>query len=353
MADSGTGERTEKATGKRRQEARDKGTVPKSAEVSSAVVLIAGMTLLVGTSGLMARKLAENTGYLLGQAHILGPINVYAAQELLSGSFWPTAAALAPLVLGVLVASVWGNIAQFGFQFRPQAMGLQFERLDPVSGMKKFFKATAAFDLAKNLIKITLVGFLAWKTIDGLMDTIVGSSLLGLPAIVATGKAAFIKLIAKLLAFCVVLALIDWVWQKWRYEENLKMSKYEVKQEAKDYEGDPQIKARIRGMQYEAFRKRMIAAVPTADVVVTNPTHFAVALKYEPGSPAPKVVAKGADHLAGIIRRLARENRVPVIENKPLARALHAQVEVGQYVPESLFQAVAEVLAYVYRLKRS
>lgn len=353
MADGGTGERTEKATGKRRQEARDKGTVPKSQEVSSAVVLIAGLSLLVATSGLLARRLAENTGYLLGQAHILGPVNVYAARELLEGSFWSVAAALAPLVLGVLLASVWGNIAQFGYQFRTQAMAFQFERLDPVSGMKKFVKVTAVFELVKNLLKILLVGFLAWKTIDGLMESLVSSSLLEVPGIVAIGKSAFIRLAATLLAFCAVLALIDWFWQKWRYEENLKMSKYEVKQEGKDYEGDPQIKARIRGMQYETFRKRMMTAVPTADVVVTNPTHFAVALKYEPGSPAPKVVAKGADHLAGIIRRLARENRVPVIENKPLARALHAQVEVGQYVPESLFQAVAEVLAYVYRLKRS
>lgn len=353
MADSGTGERTEKATGKRRQDARDKGTVPRSQEVSSAVVLISGLTLLLATSGLLSRRLTENVGYLLGQAHVLGPVNIYAAQELLAGSFWSTAWALAPLTLGVLIAAIWGNIAQFGFQFRSKAMGFQFDRLDPVSGMKRFFKATAAFELVKNLLKITLIGFLAWKTIDGLMERLVGTSLLEVPGVVATGKAAFIALIAKLLAFCVLLALIDWFWQKWRYEENLKMSKYEVKQEAKDYEGDPQIKARIRGMQYEAFRKRMMAAVPTADVVVTNPTHFAVALKYEPGSPAPKVVAKGADHLAGIIRRLARESRVPVIENKPLARALHAQVEVGQYVPESLFQAVAEVLAYVYRLKRS
>jgi flagellar biosynthesis protein FlhB len=353
MADSGTGERTEKASGKRRQEARDKGTVPKSQEVSSAVVLIAGMTLLVATSGFLGRRLVEDAGYLLGQSHVLGPINGYAARELLSGSFWSTAAALAPLVLGVLIAAVWGNIAQFGYQFRTQAMAFQFERLDPVSGMKKFVKPTAAFELVKNLLKILLVGFLAWKTIDGLMEAVVSSALLEIPAIVAIGKSAFIRLVATLLAFCVVLALIDWFWQKWRYEENLKMSKYEVKQEGKDYEGDPQIKARIRGMQYEAFRKRMMAAVPTADVVVTNPTHFAVALKYEPGSPAPKVVAKGADNLAGIIRRLARESRVPVIENKPLARALHAQVEVGHYVPESLFQAVAEVLAYVYRLKRS
>lgn len=353
MADSGTGERTEKATGKRRQEARDKGTVARSAEVSSAVVLVAGMTLLVASSGFMARRLCDTAGYMLGQAHILGPINVFAARELLSGSFWPVAGALAPLFVGVLVASLWGNIAQFGFHFSPQAMQVQLDRLNPVSGMQKFFKATAAFEVVKNLLKIGLVSLLAWTTISGLMNGLVGTALLSLPAIVATGKAAFVKLVVKLLMFCVVLALVDWFWQKHRYEESLKMSKYEVKQENKDYEGDPQIKARIRGMQYEMFRKRMIAAVPTADVVVTNPTHFAVALKYEAGSPAPKVVAKGQDHLAGIIKKLARESRVPVLENKPLARSLYAQVEVGQFVPESLFQAVAEVLAYVYRLKRA
>jgi flagellar biosynthesis protein FlhB len=353
MADSGTGERTEKATGKRREEAREKGTVPRSQEVSSAVVLIAGLTLLLASSGFMSRRLCDNAGYLLGQAHILGPTNVYAARELLEGAFWPVVTALAPLVLGIMVAGVWGNVAQFGFHLSPKAMQLQFDRLNPVSGMQRFFKPQAGFDLLKNLVKITLVAFLAWKTISGLLDTIVGASLLSLPGIVATGKAAFVKLIVKLLIFCAVLALGDWIWQKWRYEENLKMSKYEIKQENKDYEGDPQIKARIRGIQFEAFRKRMLAAVPKADVVVTNPTHFAVALKYEPGSPAPKVVAKGQEHLAGIIKKLARENRVPVIENKPLARALYAQVEVGHYVPESLFQAVAEVLAYVFRLKRS
>jgi flagellar biosynthetic protein FlhB len=353
MADSDTGERTEKATGKRRDEARDKGTVAKSAEVSSAVVLIAGMTLLVASSGMMTRHLCESTGYMLGQAHILGPINVYAARELLSGSFWPIAVAMAPLLVGVVAASVWGNVAQFGFHISPRAMELQLDRLNPVSGMKKFFKATALFEVVKNVVKIGLVTLLAWTTINGMMESIVGTALLSLPAIVATGKVAFIKLVAKLLLFCAALALADWFWQKHQYEENLKMSKYEVKQEAKDYEGDPQIKARLRGLQYEMFRKRMMADVPTADVVITNPTHFAVALKYEAGSPAPKVVAKGQDNLAGIIRKLARDSRVPVLENKPLARALFAQVEVGQYVPESLFQAVAEVLAYVYRLKRS
>jgi flagellar biosynthetic protein FlhB len=157
----------------------------------------------------------------------------------------------------------------------------------------------------------------------------------------------------KLLLFMVVLGVIDWFWQKNRYEENLKMTRQEVKKENKDLEGDPQIKARVRALQFEMVRKRMLADVPTADVVVTNPTHFAVALKYTPGAAAPKVVAKGQDHVAQIIKKVARQARVPIIENRLLARSLHKQVEVGAGIPESLYQAVAEVLAYVYRLKRA
>ena len=150
-----------------------------------------------------------------------------------------------------------------------------------------------------------------------------------------------------------VLAVGDWTFQKWQHEDKLKMSKQEVKEESKDTEGDPQIKARIRGLQLEASRKRMLSDVPGADVVVTNPTHFAVALRYTPGDAAPRVVAKGADHLAATIKRIARENRVPVLENKPLARALYREVKVGMAIPESFYQAVAEVLAYVYRLKKA
>ncbi len=209
------------------------------------------------------------------------------------------------------------------------------------------------FELLKNLLKIALIALLALWTIKGLMGTLVGTALLPVPEVVAVGKSGFIRLMIRLLAFMILLAAIDWAWQKYQYEENLKMSKYEIKQESKAQEGDPQIKARIRGLQFEMARKRMLADVPKADVVITNPTHFAIAIRYEPGSAAPVVLAKGQDHLAAVIRKIARGARVPVIENKPLARALYRQVEVGKRIPESLFQAVAEVLAYVYRLKKA
>jgi flagellar biosynthetic protein FlhB len=157
----------------------------------------------------------------------------------------------------------------------------------------------------------------------------------------------------QLAAMLSLLAALDWAFQKWQHEENLKMTLQEVKEENKDMEGDPQVKARIRAIQMETARKRMLADVPKADVVVTNPTHFAVALKYAEGEAAPRVVAKGQDLLAQTIKRIARDHRVPVIENKPLARALHKHVKVGAFIPDDLYQAVAEVLAYVYRLKRS
>jgi len=316
-------------------------------------MLIVGIVLLLGSSGHFARVLGRNATYLLGQAHILRPTNTYGVRELMASNVEVLAAAVAPVVLGILIAAFYSNVLQFGFRFTSKAMQLQTDRLNPVSGMKKFFQAQAAFEAVKNVVKIGLIALLAYLTITGLGDRLNSAALLPLPAVVSFGKAAFIKLMAKLLFFCLVLAVVDWAWQKHRYEENLKMSKYEVKQEHKDYEGDPQIKARVRGLQYEMHRQRMISAVPTADVVVTNPTHFAVALKYQPGGSAPIVVAKGQDHLAQIIKKIARESRVPVIENKSLARALYAQVEVGKLIPESLYQAVAEVLAYVYRLKKS
>ena len=242
---------------------------------------------------------------------------------------------------------------QIGFHASAKALAFRTEKLNPLTGMKRFFQATTYFDMAKHFLKILIIGLLAWGTIQGLMGHLVSYAVLPLPEIVSLARTDFTRLMVKLLLFTGVLGVIDWFWQKHRHEENLKMTRQEVKKENKDIEGDPQIKARVRGLQYEMARKRMLTDVPTADLVVTNPTHYAVALKYASGAMAPKVVAKGKDHVAAMIKKVARQARVPVIENKPLARALHKQVEVGAGIPESLYQAAAEVLAYVYRLKKA
>jgi flagellar biosynthetic protein FlhB len=353
MAEENGAERTEKATVKRREQARDRGQVARSTEVTSAVLLIAGMTVLVAGSGHFTKVLGRNTSYLLSQAHHLDPANRVGLGEMVSGNLEVLLAALAPLLLAVMVAAIGANVMQVGFHASSKAIAFRTEKLNPFTGMKRFFQKTTYFEMVKNLLKIAVIGLLAWATISGLMGPLTAAAVQPLSEIVSLAKADFVHLMIKLLLFMVVLGVIDWFWQKNRYEENLKMTRQEVKKENKDLEGDPQIKARVRALQFEMVRKRMLADVPTADVVVTNPTHFAVALKYTPGAAAPKVVAKGQDHVAQIIKKVARQARVPIIENRLLARSLHKQVEVGAGIPESLYQAVAEVLAYVYRLKRA
>ena len=353
MSEDSGAEKTEAASGKRKEEARKKGQVAKSQEVSGALLLLVGMTLLVGSSSHFAKVLGNNTSYLLSQAHVLRTLNQFGVRELLSSNLEVMALALGPLFLGVLVTSFGANVMQFGLHLSPEAMSFKTEKLNPISGVKKFFAKQAFFDLLKNLVKIIIITMLATAVIRSMAEELYSLPLLSLPGIVYLGKISFVKLMATLIFFTAIIAVVDWFWQKHSYEESLKMTKQEVKEEAKDIEGDPQIKARIKGMQYEMSRKRMLADVPTADVVVTNPTHFAVALKYVPGSAAPMVVAKGQDHIAQTIKKIARKARVPVIENKPLARSLYRQVEVGKAIPESLYQAVADVLAYVFRLKKA
>lgn len=353
MAEDVGGERTERATGRRREQARRKGQVARSQEVNGAVLLLVGMAVLVASGGHFVRVMGRNAAFLLGESHALQAAGFGGVRELLVANLEVLVTALAPLLLAVVVTAFGANVMQVGFHASAEALAFRAEKLNPITGMKRFFRKTMFFDLVKNVVKISLIALLAWWTISGLIAELASTPLVSVPGVVAAGKGGFVKLMARLVAFAALIALLDWFWQKHQYEENLKMSKYEVKQEFKELEGDPQIKARIRGLQFEMARKRMLADVPTADVVVTNPTHYAVALKYEAGGAAPTVVAKGQDHLAAVIRKIARKSRVPVIENKPLARALYRAVEVGKTIPEDLYQAVAEVLAYVYRLKKA
>ena len=352
MADESSGEKTEKATGKKREDAREQGQVAKSQEVSGAILLFFGFSILLMSSGHFVRTLGGNASYLFSQSHILRPDNPLGMQEMFAANVEVLVTALGPLLLGVLVAGIGANVMQVGLKWSSKSLEFKADNLNPISGLKKYFQKDMYVDLLKNLFKVSLIGIIAFYGIKRMFGDLNSSALLTLPAIVALGKISFIKLMAQLLAFTAFLAIVDWFWTKYRHEEKIKMSKHDIKQENKDMEGDPQIKARIRAQQFEMSRKRMLADVPTADVVVTNPTHFAVALKYVPGSPAPMVVAKGQDNIAQIIKKTARKARVPIIENKPLARSLYRQCEVGQQIPESLFQAVAEVLAYIFRLKK-
>ncbi len=351
MAEGQTGERTEKATPRRRQEARKKGQVARSNELNGTILLLVGMSVLLLSAGHFRRLLAQNSAYLFSQAHVLRADNLFGIQEILVENLELMGKVLAPLAGAILIAGVAANVMQVGFHVSTQAMAFKLEKINPLKGMKRFFQKKTFFELGKNVLKIGLIGLLSYAAITSVLSQLTAAPLLSLPAIVAMGKVSFIKLMATLLGFMVLLAVMDWTFQKHQHEQSLKMTKTELKKELKDIDGDPQLKARIRGIQLEMARKRMLADVPTADVVVTNPTHYAVALKYKPGDPAPKVVAKGKDQLAEKIKKIARRSRVPVIENKPVARALYKTAKIGQLVPESLYQTVAEILAYVYRLR--
>ncbi|MEZ4388745.1 MAG: flagellar biosynthesis protein FlhB [Candidatus Krumholzibacteriia bacterium] len=353
MAEETAGERTESATPRRREKAREKGQVARSQEVSSFFVLLAGVGVLIATGPWCLEQLGRATGYLLGQAHYLAPSDARGVAYLLRGNVQVLLTVILPLAGVVLVAGVGAGIMQVGLKVTPDAMGFKWSRLNPISGIGRFFKKRTFFELLKNLLKVGVIALLATLVIRRLLPELTATAPLPLDAILAIATSSYQSLMLVLLGFLALLAIMDWIFQKQEYEGELKMSKQELKEEHKEIEGDPQIKARIRAQQYEMARKRMLADVPRADVVVTNPTHLAIAIRYQAGSAAPVVLAKGADHLAARIREIAREHRIPVIENKPVARALYAEVEVGRMIPERLFQAVAEILAYVYRLKKA
>lgn len=350
MADGSNGqERTESATPKRRQKAREEGNVPRSTEVASVVVLAAGLIGL-GTFG---RSMTERAAtYLYGQfagvaAVRLDPGSTVAFATEAAGT---TAKILAPLMLLVIVAGIGANVAQNGIMLSSKPLVPKFDRVSPQTGLKRIFSKRSLVELLKSILKLMIVGAIIswslWRTPDTLMPLATVGMYQGYGIILA-----LVFRMAATGAFALaVLAILDFFFQRWDYEQQMKMSRQEVKDEHKQSEGDPQLKSKIRSRQMDMSRRRMMEDVKTADVVVTNPIHFAVALKYDTETMvAPKIVAKGARLLAKRIRDVARQAGIPIVENPPLARALFKAGKVGGFVPISLYQSVAELLAFVYR----
>jgi flagellar biosynthetic protein FlhB len=351
MAEDSDLERTEPASPQRLEKAREEGDVPRSRELSTCAVLFAaGMSLwmmgdwivkdlskLLTKSLSFERELAFDMRLLLNQV-ILSITDVFVL--------------LSPLALVFIVAAVASPVLIGGWLFSTQALAPKFSRLNPISGFANLFSSNAGIELLKAILKTILVGILAYLVVMKQKEAMFG--LVAEP--LNQGGAHLGRMLGvsflSIVAGLVLIAAIDAPYQMWHYAEKLKMTLQEVIQESKEANGNPQIKAKIRQQQREMAKRRMMAEVPTADVVVTNPTHFSVALKYdEQGSGAPRVVAKGADVVAAKIRELAKENSVPILEAPPLARALYKHTELGDQIPEKLYSAVAEVLAYVYQLK--
>lgn len=349
--DSGM-DRTEKPTPKKLADARKKGQIAQSREIPSALILLTSLAVFFFGGHAMAKKLADLMQVSfrnLGGGWIE---NAGSVSQMMGWLFDQTMSLLMPMMIALLVTGIVANVAQFGFNLKEDLMAPDFKKLNPISGVKRLISLKSFVELMKSIFKISFVGLIAYLMLR--------KELITIPALIhmeVIDTAAYMGEVAFKIAFFVclglmVLATADFAYQRWQHQKDLMMTKQEVKEERKQSDGDPQVKSRIRSMQMEMAQRRMMEAIPTADVVITNPTHFAIAIKFDPEEmTAPQVVAKGADYIALRIREIATENDVPLVENKPLARTLYRSTEIGDFIPEELYRAVAEVLAYVYRLK--
>ncbi|MDR3090156.1 MAG: flagellar biosynthesis protein FlhB [Desulfobulbaceae bacterium] len=350
MAEESSGERTESPTSKRRDDFRKKGQVAQSREAQTAAIFTMGLLFWIfymptfwhGLLDLL-RHIFQNIDSFNGAD--AATVNLFVFLVLRS------AILVAPLFCFIVLVAFFATFLQIGWLVTATPLMPDLKKLDPISGMGRFFSKRSLLEVVKSMAKVLLIGWLAFSTVEGrfgeallLIDASIGATVSYLAQ-------TAILIMAKVCAIMIVLAAIDIFFVRFEMEEKMKMTKQEVKEEYKETEGDPHIKAQIRSIQQAMARKRMMAEVPKADVVITNPTHYAVAIRYKPDEmAAPTVIAKGMDILAEKIKEVARENQVPIVENPPVARYLH-KLDLGATIPEEMFKAVAEILAHVYSLK--
>ena len=351
MAEESDLEKTEEPTGRRIEQAREKGQVPHSRELGTFLVLIvAGAAFWMMGSWFFQRSLAiARKGFTIESRYMREPdLMLVRLGELSSDALY----AFSPLLGLLLLAAVLPPFFLNAWVFAPKALVPDLNRLNPLSGLGRMFSWNSLMELGKAVLKATLIGgvaaLLIWKERDEIFGLLAEPLESGLAHAGHLITFSFLMMVAAL----VIVVAADVPFQLWQYFDKLKMTKEEVKQEMKEMMGDPHVKGRIRSLQMQAARKRMMAAVPEANVVVTNPTHYAVALSYKAGMTAPKVVAKGRGAIALKIRELAAEHRVPLMEAPPLARALYKHTDIDAEIPSALYNAVAEVLAYIYQLSQ-
>ncbi len=346
-----SGEKTEKATPKKRQETRKKGQTAKSQDINTAVVLLAVFLYF-----LFAGSYLQNGVFSLFKSSLQDFLLMDATEGNLKVIFLRIVKELAlyigPIMLVAMIAGAAANFLQVGFLFTSEAIQPKLEKINPISGFKRVFSIRAIVELLKSILKIGFVGIVTfavlWKRMDEIL--VLGQKPIGVALATLGSLTLQMGLFAS--GALMFLAVLDFLYQKYDFEKNIRMSKQDIKDEYKNSEGDPQIKSRIKQRQREMAMRRMMQEVPKADVVITNPTHYAVAIKYDEAKrDAPFVVAKGVDYTAQKIKLVAKENEVITVENRPLARALYSQTEIGDTIPEEFFKAVAEILAFVYRTK--
>lgn len=347
-------DKTEEATPKKRSESRNKGQIARSKDVSVAITMVVCTMLISILWGMLTNGFKENIIYFfkfpmlkdLAQGNTLSNLVVTVALK--------TAGLILPFALPIMIGGIIASLLQTGFLFTKEPLKPSFGKLNPITGLKNMISTRSFVDLSKNIVVISIVSYLAYKYMVDNYQNILGISNLYLPSLGEEVKNLVVGIFKKICIVLVIIAATDYFLQVRMHNKEMKMTKQEVKDEYKQSEGDPQIKGKIKQRQREIGMRRMMQSVADATVVITNPTHLAIALKYEEGGnmEAPKVVAKGADYIALKIKNVAKEHEVPVIENKPLARLMYERVEIDDDIPQDLYQGVAEILAVVMKLKK-
>ena len=345
------GERTELPSERRLQDARERGQVAKSADLASALDLIGVLILLVVFGGGVMRAMSRIMRELLaGSAYSLSlPTMPLIARDVLV----PCALAVGPILGLIVVATLIANLGQIGILFTTQPLMPKFDRLSPVKGVQNLFNRRNLIRTGQSVVKITVISWVGYAYLTGAVDEVAALPMLSASSAMLALAEMMLRLAIWLLALLLILGVVDFMFQRWQHTQELKMTRQEVMDERRSMEGDPQIKGRRARMMRQIAMQQVSAAVPHADVVVTNPTHYSVAIEYDATTMhAPRVVAKGVDFMAMRIRQVAALHAVPIVERPPLARALYADVEVGQEVRPEFYQAIAELLAFVYRLEK-
>lgn len=351
MSDSDGGEKSEEPTSRKLSKAREKGTVANSKEVTTWFMLFAVALIIATASPMVLGQIKDRLTPIIAQTHEVSfyssDIGAYVFSIVFDIMFiviWP--------LLAIVFTAVLGNILQFGFMVSVESIKPKLSKLNPITGAKKFVNTKQLVEFIKNIFKLVVVGSAGTAVLIphfGLLQALPGMDFAHFPDELYY---LILKLFSVVLLIVFFIALADIIFQRYQHTKQLRMTKQEVKEEYKNIEGDPQVKGRMRQIRMQRAAERMMQSVPEADVVVTNPTHFAIALAYDQDTmEAPKVLAKGQDVIAAKMREIAEEHGIPMIENPPLARALYATAEIDEYIQEEHFKPVAEVISYVYNLK--
>ena len=345
--------KTEKATPKRREKAREEGSLLRVPDLDATIMLWGNLFLFIALGGTTLTLMGHMMAFYLRKTGEAGLVTEGNLQALALNLFSVLLQVLLPFLVANLLLAMANQFLQHGFKLNTKALSPKFSNLNPASGFKRLFSTKAMVDLLKSLLKFILIAWMAYAVVVPRMPTILATMKMPINQSMAYLRETLFILYRNVMLVMIFLAGADYIYQRQTFEKGLRMTKQEVKEEAKDSEGNPQIKAKQRAMILSSAMRRIATQVPKASVIITNPTHFAVALRYDERTAAPVCVAKGADHLAMKIRERAKLSGVPIVENPPLARALYRHVDIDKPIPSDLYQAVAQVLAFVYRLRAS